>query len=109
MRKKVAKKIIAALVILVFLLIFAIQNYHQRSSVRVFFWKIERSPVSVIIFFSVLVGALIACIELIPPLIRYRQRALKAERRIALLKGGPERHMDTESTRVPRSPPVAEA
>jgi len=93
MQKKLATKIFAALVILILLLMFAIQNYHQRSIVRVFFWKIERSPVSVIIFFSVLVGALIACIELIPPLIRYRQRALRAERELAGMKASPEKDL----------------
>ncbi|MCX6357242.1 MAG: LapA family protein [Candidatus Aureabacteria bacterium] len=89
MPEKVIVKMSIAVIILILLLTFAIQNYHRESRVGVLFWQIDKTPLSIIIFASAVIGALIACIELVPYVIKYRQRALRAERERAGVKDFP--------------------
>jgi len=86
MPEKEIVRLIAALVIFIFLIVFAIQNFHERARVRLLFWQIGRTPLSIIIFVSVLIGVLIAIAELLPHVLRLRKRAQDAEAEIARLK-----------------------
>lgn len=79
-------KLVAALIILILLLVFALQNYSQPARVRILFWKSDQMPLSIIIFASAIVGALIACIELVPYMVRFRRRALHAEAELARVR-----------------------
>jgi uncharacterized integral membrane protein len=79
-------KLIAALAIFVFLILFAVQNFHPRARVHLLFWRTGGTPLSIIIFLSVLIGVLIAAAELLPRLLRSRKRAQAAEAQLARLK-----------------------
>ena len=86
MPEKEIVKLIAALVIFIFLIVFAIQNFHERARVRLLFWQIGRTPLSIIIFISVLIGVCIASVELLPHVLRLRKRAQGAEAELTRLK-----------------------
>jgi len=88
MPEKGIVRLIAALVIFIFLIVFAIQNFHAGARVRLLFWQTGRTPISIIIFVSILVGVLIAGAELLPRVLRLRKRAQEAEAEIARLKTG---------------------
>lgn len=79
-------KLIAALVIFIFLIVFAIQNFHEGARVRLLFWRIGRTPISIIIFVSILIGVLISIAELLPHVLRLRKRAQDAEAELTRLK-----------------------
>lgn len=84
--ERVIAKLVAILVIFILLIIFAIQNFHRECAVRIFFWETAKTPISVIIFVSVLIGVIVASSELIPHLFRLRRRAREAEEQLARLK-----------------------
>ena len=86
MPEKEIVKLIAAFVIFIFLIVFAIQNFHEKTRVHLLFWQIGRTPISIIIFVSILIGVLIAIAELLPHVIRLRKRAQGAEAELARLK-----------------------
>jgi uncharacterized integral membrane protein len=79
-------ELIAALVVFIFLIVFAIQNFHERARVHLLFWQTDRTSISIIIFVSVLIGVGIASVELVPHLIRFRKRAKAAESELARLQ-----------------------
>ncbi|MDD5557928.1 MAG: lipopolysaccharide assembly protein LapA domain-containing protein [bacterium] len=83
MPEKTILKLIAMLVVLILLVVFALQNFHQEASLRILFWRTASTPVSIIIFLSVLIGVLVASAEFIPHLVRLRRRALRAEEELA--------------------------
>jgi uncharacterized integral membrane protein len=83
-RKKI--ELIAALVIFIFLIVFAVQNFHERARVQLLFWQTGRTSISIIIFISILIGVCIASVELVPYLIRFRRRAKDAGAELARLK-----------------------
>jgi uncharacterized integral membrane protein len=86
MPEKVITKLIAILILFILLIVFAIQNFGQQSRITVFFWELEKIPVSIIIFVSILIGALIAVVELLPHVVRLRRRARSAEAEVEKLK-----------------------
>ena len=79
MPEKTVVKLIAALVICIVLIVFAIQNFGHECRIRLFFWNIGKWPVSVIIFVSILIGVLIAVCEILPHVMRLRRRLQDAE------------------------------
>jgi len=79
-------ELIAALVVFIFLIVFAIQNFHERARVQLLFWRTDRTSISMIIFVSVLIGVGISSVELVPHLIKFRKRAKAAEAELARLK-----------------------
>lgn len=89
MPKKVLATLIASLVTLILLIAFAYQNFDQQCPVKFFFWEGGKTPISIIIFVSVLIGAFIAMVELVPHIYRFRRRAIRAESELSRLKGEP--------------------
>ena len=87
----------AALVIFVFLIVFAIQNFHERARVHLMFWQIGKTSISIIIFVYVLIGVFIASAELVPHLIRFRKRAKDAEAELARLRSCTANNLPKES------------
>lgn len=86
MPERVVVKLIAAIVICILLIMFAIQNFGHECRIRFFFWTIGKWPVSVIIFVSILVGVLIAVCEILPHVMLLRRRLQDAESALARLK-----------------------
>jgi uncharacterized integral membrane protein len=86
MGKRQKIELIAALVIFIFLIVFAVQNFHERARVHLLFWHIGRTSISIIIFISVLIGVCIASAEMVPHMLRFRRRAKDAEAELARLK-----------------------
>ena len=86
MPEKFVAKLSAILVIFILLIIFAIQNFREESQIQFFFWELGYTPISVIIFVSILFGAIIAASALVPHLLRLRRRARSAEAEVARLK-----------------------
>ncbi len=84
--KRVIAKLITLLVIFILLIIFAIQNFQRECRIKILFWDIEPTPISVIVFVSILIGALIAISALFPHLIRLRRWARSAEAEVSRLK-----------------------
>ncbi len=78
--------LIAALLIFVLLMVFAIQNFHAGARVHLLFWQTGRIPLSIVIFVSILVGVCIASAELLPRVIKYKKKARDAESQLARLK-----------------------
>lgn len=83
--EKTIIKLISILVIFILLIIFAIQNFKQTSTIKILFWQIGKTPVSIIIFVSILVGAVIASAMIFPHIVRLRRRAKSAEAEAARL------------------------
>jgi uncharacterized integral membrane protein len=97
MPEKVVAKLITILVIFILLVIFAIQNFQEESQIQLFFWKIGNTPISVIIFVSILIGAIIAVCALFPYLMRLRRKVRRAESEASRLRASSgEYHSDTE-------------
>ena len=88
MPEKTVVKLIAALVLCILLIVFAIQNFGQECRVKILFWTIGKWPVSIIIFISILLGVLIAVCEILPPVLALRRRLRDAESALARLKAG---------------------
>jgi uncharacterized integral membrane protein len=86
MPEKTIVKLIATLVIFILLIVFAIQNFHRECSVELLFWQTGRLPISIIIFVSILIGVLVAVVELLPHILRVRKRAREAEEELSRLK-----------------------
>jgi uncharacterized integral membrane protein len=86
MPERIVAKLIAILVIFILLIIFAIQNFREESQIQLFFWELGYTPISVIIFVSILIGAIIAASGFMPHLLRLRRRARSAEAEVARLK-----------------------
>jgi uncharacterized integral membrane protein len=79
-------RLIAALAIFIFLIVFAVQNFHAGARVHLLFWQTARISLSIIIFISVLIGVGISSAELLPRVIKYRKKAQDAEARLGRLK-----------------------
>ncbi len=88
MPEKTVVKLIAALVLCILLIVFAIQNFGQECRVKILFWTIGKWPVSIIIFISILLGVLIAVCEILPHVLALRRRLRDAESALARSKAG---------------------
>lgn len=86
MPEKTVVKLIAALVLCILLIVFAIQNFGQECRVKLLFWTIGKWPVSIIIFISILLGVLIAVCEILPHVLELRRQLRDAEAALAKLK-----------------------
>lgn len=86
-------KLIASLVIFILLIIFAIQNFQKHSTITILFWEIVETPISIIIFVSILIGALISVCAILPHILRLQRRVRRSEK---------------EAVRIPTMPPKSD-